>query len=269
MRRLIGILFYTLPLLSFSQIQFTWKELWNVPVNLQSIATIDQYNNLYYTNQQVLYKVDSLGKQRFSQSIKSWSAISYIDTRNPMKLMLFSEGQQVIEYLDNTLTKQQDYIDLNDEGFSFATRAISSSQPDKIWVFDSDNSRLVLFSKNQSQRQQIDNIYGLLNAKEITQMLEYNNQLYLLDNTKGLFILDRYGTLVNFTEIIGAQYMLIENDILYYLKDHELYFYNLRLKDGDKINIPLENVLRFYKNGNRFYFQTANQIQVYQINTAE
>lgn len=250
----------------FSQIEFKWKELWTISTSDNSIAIIDQYNNLYYTNQQTLFKVDSIGKQRFIQSIKSWSSISSIDTRNPMKLMLFSEGQQVIEYLDNTLTKQQDYIDLNDEGFSFVIRAISSSQPDKIWLFDSDNSRLTLFSRNQVQQQQIDNIYGLLNAKEITQLVEYSNQLYLLDKSKGIYILDRYGTLVNFLEIKNISYIQIENDIVYYLINSELYFLNLRNKDSSKISIPVDSLKRFFKNGNRIYLQTENQIKAYQIN---
>ncbi len=248
----------------FSQVQFTWTKLWSIEAK-QSVCALDLYNNLYYTNQQTLFKIDSTGKQRFSQSVKQWSAITAIDTRNPMKLMLFSEDQQVIEYLDNTLTKQQEIIDLNEEGFSFVNKAITSSQPDKVWVFDSDNSRIILYSKRTPQRQQIDNIYGLLGAKIITQLVEYNNQLYIVDPTKGIFILDTYGTMVSFLDIKEVLFIQIENDILYYLEDGELYFLNLKTKATNKIILPISEVKRFYKNGQRIYLQTPEGVNVYNI----
>lgn len=262
----VTISFLLLLFNGMSQVNFTWKELWTVTTSPNSVATIDAYNNLYYIHQETLYKVDSVGKRRFNQSDKSWSRIAAIDTRNPMKLMLFSESQQVIEYLDNTLTKQQDFIDLNEEGFSFVTKMTSSSQPDKVWLFDSDNSRLVLFSKNIVQRQQIDNIYGLLNVGDVTQIVEFNNQLFVVDDTKGIFVLDRYGTLMNFIEIKGIQQIQLEGDILYYLQKGELYFYNLQNKDTSVITVPIADVKHFFKNGIRFYLQTDNQINAYQIN---
>ena len=264
MRLLIALYLLLSSTVSFTQVQFTWSEIWSIAAS-QSVCALDQYNNFYYTHQQALFKVDSTGKQLFSQSIKQWSGITAIDVRNPMKLFLFSEDQQVIEYLDNTLTKQQEIVDLSPEGFSFVSKAITSSQPDTVWLFDTDNSRVVLYSKKTTQRQQIDNIYGLLGAQMITQLLEYNNQLYIVDPTKGIFILDTYGTMVNFLDIKGVFFIQIENDILYYLKERALHFVNLTTKTSEEIMLPIEGVKRFYKNGQRFYLQTEKGIKVYSI----
>jgi hypothetical protein len=144
-------------------------------------------------------------------------------------------------------------------------KAITSSQPDKVWVFDSDNSRIILYSKWTTQRQQIDNIYGLLGARIITQLLEYNNQLYIVDPTKGIFILDTYGTMVSFLDIKEVLFIQIENDILYYLEGGALYFLNLKTKATDKIILPISDVKRFYKNGQRIYLQTPEGVNVYNI----
>jgi len=262
MKLLFYIFLYVLPLTGFGQIHFSWKEQWSKPAG-NSVFAVDQYNNLYYTYEQVLYKIDSTGKERFKQSIKNWSDISFIDARNPMKIMLFSEDQQLVEYLDNTLAKQQDIIDLTGEGFSFATKVVTSAQPDKIWVFDSDNSRIVLYTRQVAQQQRIDNIFGLLNAKMILQMLEYNSQLYLVDPTKGIFVLDRYGTMLDFISLEKVRLIQIENDILYYLVGDDLFFMHLKDKFTEKITLPLTGIKYFFKNENKFYFQTDKEIKLF------
>lgn len=262
MKLFLYIFLFTGSSMVFGQISFSWKEQWSKP-SVNTVFSVDQYNNLYYTYEQVLYKVDSTGKERFKQSIKNWSDLSFIDARNPMKVMLFSEDQQLVEYLDNTLTKQQDIIDLTEEGFSFATKVVTSSQPDKIWVFDSDNSRIVLYTRQIAQQQRIDNVFGLLNSKMIFQMLEYNSQLYLVDPTKGIFVLDRYGTMLDFISLEKVRFIQIENNILYYLIGDDLFFMNLKDKFTEKITLPITGVKQFFKNENRFYLQTDKEIKLF------
>lgn len=251
--------------LGFSQVPaITWNKLWEIEAK-NPICTLDQYNNLYYTNNQTLFKVDSTGSLKFRQSVKSWSTITAIDARNPMKILLFSEDQQTLNYLDNTLTKQQESIDLTDENFSFVTKAITSAQADKVWLFDSDNSRLVLFSRNATQRQQVDNVYGFLQIDFISQLFEYDTQLYIVCPNKGVFVLDRYGTLVTFYDLKDVYDIQIENEMLYYLQKEELHFLNLKSRNSDKISLPISGVKQFYKNGNRFYFITKFGIEVFEF----
>lgn len=249
-----------------TQVEFTWKQLWKKEVKNSTIA-IDQYLHLYYTDNQTIYKVDSTGKQIFSQSSKNWSSISAIDARNPMKVLLFSEDQQLIEYLDNTLTKQQESVDLNQEGFSMVDKVVSSAQPNKVWLFDSDNSKIVLFSKLYKQQQQIDNIFGLLSISAIDQLLEHNNQLFILDETRGVFVLDMYGTLLHYYDLKNVQYIAAENEYLYYLQQGKLFFYHLRTKEKGEIQLPISPVISFQKIGARMYLQTAKEIIAFSLST--
>lgn len=247
---------------SFGQINFNWTELWSKKTE-NAVFTVDNFQQLYYFDQNVLFKVDSTGKEIFKQSIKKWSEISNIDARNPMKLLCFSEDQQLVEYLDNTLTKQQDIIDLSAEDFSFVTKVASSSQPDKIWVFDSDNSRLTLYTQQKNQIQRIDNIYGLLNAKYIHQILEYNNQLFLVDPTKGIFVLDRYGTMIDFIQLPNIKHIQIENEKLYFLQDEKFFFMDLTDKYSEQIILPIDQVKRFHKIENKLYLFSKNELKLF------
>ncbi|HRO74526.1 MAG TPA: hypothetical protein PLP27_00075 [Crocinitomicaceae bacterium] len=267
MKGIILTCFFWFSFLGFSQPspELVWNKLWEIEAK-NPICALDQYNNFYYTSNQTLFKVDSTGSLKFRQSVKSWGEITAIDARNPMKVLLFSEDQQTLNYLDNTLTKQQESIDLTDENFSFVTQAITSAQADKVWLFDSDNSRLVLFSRNATQRQQVDNVYGLLQIDFITQLFEYNTQLYIVSPNKGVFVLDRYGTLVTFYDLKGVHNIQIENDILWYLQKDALHFVHLKDKYTGNRYLPIsDEVKQFYKNGNRFYFTTKFGIEVFEI----
>jgi len=68
------------------------------------VWNIDNLGNIYAIQNEVIVKFDSTGKQTFSQSIKSLGRISEIEPINSMKIVLFSEEQQNICFLDNTLS---------------------------------------------------------------------------------------------------------------------------------------------------------------------
>ena len=68
------------------------------------VWNVDNLGNLYVIQNNFISKLDSSGKQTYSQSIKSLGRISEIEPINAMKLVLFSEEQQSICFLDNTLS---------------------------------------------------------------------------------------------------------------------------------------------------------------------
>lgn len=245
--------------------QIEWTPLFSKEAK-DAVFAVDSYKNLYLSNQQALRKIDSTGQEMFLQSASRWGGISIIDAKNPMKILLFSEDQQLAIYLDNTLTLQQNVVDLSTHGFSFVTQIIASSQPDKVWIFDSDNSTITLYSKMATQEQRINNLYGLLGLRHLNQMFEFNNQLFLLDTENGIFILDKYGTLLDKIDILGIQFFQVENDIIYYLKDKKLYFMSLVDKEiRGELPLPVDNISKFIKAGNYFYFEINQGIAAFRF----
>lgn len=265
MRNILFFISCLFPFFVTSQLHLKWNRLGEVPIQKEAAVAVDFYNNLYISNQSSIDKFDSNLNIQFHQSNKSWGNITSIDARNPMKVLYFSEEQQQIGFLDNTLTEQQIPFDLMEEKFSNVTSVAYSGQPDKIWLFDTDNSQITLLSTQKIQSQVIENLYGLLHLKELHQMMEYNNRLYLLDPTQGIFILNRFGSWIDFIRIPGIENFAIVNNTILFIKDQQLHYYNLTEKEQDRIEIPLSKIHRILINGNRFYLIDEEKIYIYNV----
>ncbi len=264
MKRLFFFMFFA-SFCSFSQDTIQWNFEWKTDSLSNPIWNVDPFGNLIVSEKDKLKKFDSLGMQKFVQSNKYFGVISSIDPSNPMKTMVFSEQQQLVGYVDNTLSKQQENIELSAFDLSYVTMVSTSGQPDKFWVYDQDNSVIVLISKNVQQRQRIENISGLLGCKDIVQLFETENYLYLIDKQRGIYQFDIYGSLVFHWENVGILWAEVEGKFAYLLKKDNLQVLNL--SNQEIVNFPLPNgdFTRIKKVQNHFYFGTLSNIQRYSI----
>ena len=175
----------------------SWTLLKEYRLEEDGIWNTDILHNVYIVHSQLISKYDSAGVKKFSQSIKSLGQVKEIMPINTMKLVLFSEDQQVLCILDNTLTMSEQLVDLSDYGITNAALVATSSQPEKFWVLDQLNSRLLLLDlSGQMQFQEVRNLKGTLNLSTITSLVESEGHLFLMGS--GVFYeFDRYGTLLN------------------------------------------------------------------------
>jgi hypothetical protein len=65
-------------------------------------------------------------------------------------------------------------------------------QFDRIWVFDQDNSKLILFNSEGKRTLETENLYGMIGLKEPIQMLERFGNLYLVDEGRGVYIFEMF-----------------------------------------------------------------------------
>ena len=252
--------------LSFAQNEYNWIEKVNYSIDSSDVWTVDLLGNMYITKKELIQKNDSIGKLKFLQSQKSSGRITSIQTINTMKLIVFSEEQQNVCFLDNTLTPYEACIDFQDLNISNATKIAVSSQSDKFWVYDQLNSRLHLIALNQTnQSQEIENLNGLLNSSQLSYIFEYNNYLYLVDTSKGVFVLDMYGSLVNFLNQKNITFFQVDMQNYYFLRNNNLQIINTETKDEIMIPCPLANTIEFRKIGNSYYFRTQKEIKKYDL----
>jgi hypothetical protein len=264
MRYLLFFLVF-IPFLVASQDTIKWNFEWKTDSLSNPVWNVDPFGNLIVSEKDKLKKFDSLGTQKFVQSNKYFGAISSVDPSNPMKTLVFSEQQQLIGYVDNTLSKQQENIELSAFDLSYVTMVSTSGQPDKFWVYDQDNSVIVLISKNVQQRQRIENISGLLGCKDIVQLFETENNLYLIDKQRGIYQFDIYGTLVFHWENVGILCAEVEGKFAYLLKSDKLQVINLSNQEIVNFPLPVGEFSIFKKVQNHFYFGTNSNIQRYSI----
>ena len=250
-----------------------WTLLKEYPIYEDAIWNTDILQNVYVVHNRMITKYDSTGVKKFSQSIKSIGQVKEIMPINTMKLVLFSEDQQVLCMLDNTLTMTEDLIDLSEFNIVNASLATTSSQSEKIWILDQLNSRLLLLDlAGKMQFQEVRNLKGVLNASGITSMIESNGHLFLLTDDYSFYEFDMYGTLVNAIgsaegSMASKSHLFPSENKIFWLSDNRLYATDY---EGHTtiVTLPKEGFLEFKKVGDLYYFRTADKILKYAFKNA-
>ncbi len=254
--------------LSFGQdsLGYSWSQIGKLKIGKGSFYTVDNLNNIYYTKDQSLMKVDSVFELKFKQSIKSLGDPRQLAAVNSMKLVHFSWQQQTLCFFDNTLTQSEDCIDLFDAGLSNVTQIASSQRPNRLWVYDEVNSVLKLLNTDDvSTSVELINLSGVLEIDSCTRIMERNNKLFLLDKKNGVFIFDQFGTLleqVSYTDVEAIE--VYEQNLLLLSKD-ALISHDLRTGEEFTIILPIRGVSSIVARGDFFYFRKGEIVHKFRL----
>lgn len=264
----ITFLVVSIGFLSVSQdsLGYEWKELQSYPVHKNETWHIDVLEYYFASDNGTINKYALDGTLMFSQSIKSLGQIKDFVSINTSKLIHFSEEQQTLCYFDNTLTELDDCVNLADEGLVNVTLISASSQPNKVWVFDRFNSRLLLLSLNGlNQQQEVMNIIGTLDIKEVSQIKERGNRLFVVDPTKGVYIFDVYGSLIEFVPETGVIQIDAHEKAMFTLHENKL---NVRFFDSGKteaVNLPIPEITGFMYRNQHFFFKVNETVHKFEL----
>lgn len=257
--RLLITALILLPGILFSQ---RLEELKTYPISGQAIWMVDGLENIIISDRDRLTKYDKNGKLLFEQSQKSLGRLDKIELVNSLKIYGFSENQQLVCFYDNSLTSMEKCIDLSEYDLVNVSTVASSGQSDKMWAFDQVNSSLYLLSfKGLLQSQNVKNLNGILDAAHIAELIEWDNKLFILDNQKGIYVFDLYGTLIRFIEVQQVKWIQFYNDYLICLKEGKLEMISLQ-NDKKSVDFPLkyEGVRDFYVDDAFIYLRSATTI---------
>ena len=250
------------PYFFFSQVTPKLVEEFKMDIQSSSTFDVDALGNIYVGNFQLLQKYNSNNQLLFQQSIKSIGAISGIDARNPLKIILFSKEQQTISIFDNNLNLQNQ-LDLSDFGIKNAVCFSASDQPSKFWIYDQPNSTLCMIDLSTNQIQRVQNLNQLIGSSEIIQLQEYENYLYLVDSKKGVYQLDFYGSLVaNYP--MPSTCISIEKNILYMYFENKISLLSNQSTKPTILTTPIQ-AIELKATGNSIYLKSSNQLIKYSI----
>lgn len=268
LRRILIIIFILMESVSISQTRsFEWKRF---PVSYQvdslSDWQVDLLENIFIFKKNLIQKFDSVGKLKFSESQKKIGEIEQLIPLNAMKLWTFSKEQQLICSLDNTLTNLFECIELGDLDCEYVTKVATSSQPNKVWLFDQVNYNLLFYSiKGRNQSQRITNLNQTLGLNQLEKMEEFENRLFLFDKQKGVYILDIYGTLIQHFPIENATSVLLDSKFIVINHDNKLELFNYQGDNLLEIQLPeeLKDIKEIKKVGDHYFFRLKNQVLKY------
>jgi hypothetical protein len=154
-----------------------------------------------------------------------------LDLSNPMKIMCFFLEQQLITFLDNTLTPYQQTARLTDLDVSYGSLVCYATQSDRFWVYDLDNSKLIQFLDDGKKHLETSNLAGILAITDPIQLLERNGVVHLVDLHKGVFLFDMFGTFIEFVSLPGVEWIQADEFNVFWISEGKMNAWNRRTKD--------------------------------------
>ncbi|MDO7612636.1 MAG: hypothetical protein MUQ75_00240, partial [Crocinitomicaceae bacterium] len=158
-------------------------------------------------------------------------------------------------------------IDLEELEIQYALFCAVSGRPNLIYVYDQFNSTLFLINtKSNTVIQKVSNLEGVLGLDaEISEIKEYNNDLFIRTSTNKVYQLDMFLNLKKELSSLHKELIFYKRFIVDWNNKH-IQFSHLESEEN-KI-IPMEgisaNELKIV--GNSFYFRTVDEIKVYEYN---
>lgn len=227
--------------------------------------TSDEWGQLYQWKDNTVWLQNEQNQQPFQETYKILGDISDIQPINGLRGLLFSENQQMLGLVDNTLQLQEGIIAFYELDFSSVSKIAASSRPDFIWIFDQYRERLVLLNINTLQSSQIvDNCFGDSKDAQIVQFFEFQQNLICLLSDGRYFEYDRNLTLVKkLTLAPGLTLFGFQNEI--WLQDQN---YIEKLKPSihsGRIELPTPSYQQLQVLQDLFYFQQGQKIKVFRL----
>lgn len=235
---------------------------------ISSPATVSQDRNghVYVLDERLnLLRLTSAGQPLDVYSPPSRGRVSSIHAWNPMKVLLFYEGNQELVLLDRFL-RPISSSDLLDYNYSGTARLVAPAADDGFWLFDETSLTL---SKLDSRLRQvtIETPLNLLldQAKfDVRQLREYQNQLYLLDYNTGILVFDNLGNYKTKLPYTKLNYIGFRNNELYFVKDGKLYLQDLYTSKERVLELPAQkNYVAAIVGEQHLYLFTPKAVEVY------
>lgn len=241
-----------------------WTKISSLKVSVDTWG-VDPNENVIYAQGDALVRLDTTFKEQFRQSKKDFGDITTIDARQSQKTLLFSEEQQQITFVDNTLTPVTAPIDLSQKDVFLATHVSYSNLSQRYWVYDQDNFRILLFDERRKEPTIIENLNGILGEFQLDQFFEFNNQLYVIDFQKGIYMFDIYGSLVNTLKIEDVLDVAVNETYIFLLKKDAIIKKNQKSGESIELPLPCQDINRIQIFGNHLFIQTETHLEKYSV----
>lgn len=198
----------------------------------------DELGNVFLVDDNQLVKYSSAGKKLHSYTNLYSGDITFVDTHDPFKILVYYRAFGQVEFLDHTLSLASSTIDLNMLGLSLATLVCASYQG-AFWVYDPMNFELVRINAGLEVSERTGNLVqatGL--SPEPNFMLERDNFLYLNDPGIGIMMFDKYGTFYKTIPVKGLSSFQVFNKRIIYTRGEEIFIFDTQLNERSSATLP-------------------------------
>lgn len=203
----------------------------------------DELGNIFLVQDNQLIKFDPSGNILHTFSNLYSGNITFIDTQDPFKILVFYEAFGQIEFLDHSLSLASSSINLNMLDLSLATMVCSSYQG-AFWVYNPSNFELVRVNQGLEISERSGNLQQVIGyTPEPNYMLERDNYLYLNDPATGILIFDKYGSYYKTIPVKDLKSFQVFNRKLIYISGDDINIYDTRLNEVSITGLPKKDAI--------------------------
>ncbi len=180
-----------------SQISLNKKLNFNLAKTFDFVE-IDNQGYLYLVDNDQILKFNKNGEELYSYSNKSLGEIAELDVSNSLRPVIFYKDQGLIVLLDNTLSQQEDILNLSSLNLDQANCIANSNFDNGIWFYDMSVNEIIKINSNAQVQFKSGNLSAILNNIHlpIISLQEKNGKLYAQTSNE-ILVFDQYGSLVN------------------------------------------------------------------------
>jgi hypothetical protein len=248
----------------------TWTLVKTLTLPSAGAASIDRRGTLYLTDRDNnLRQLSRDGQPLNTYSPAQPGHVAVLEAWNQNSLLVFYDDRQQVLLLDRFLAplseiRLADYID--------GTVRTATLAPDGLlWLLDESNLVLREFDPQALrlvQNTPLDLLIGR-SRPDFRFLRQYQNNLYLVDRTTGIFVFDNLGNYRKKLPFPGLDFVTFRGDELMYLGGNQLHFFHLYNLTERTQPLPpgldATTVRQVLLSDQYAYFVTTKGIAIYQL----
>jgi hypothetical protein len=208
--------------------------------------SIDRLDNIYLTDRKNnVFKFDGGGQLLNTFSPPRTGNVANIEAWNGMKTLLFYDDRQQVTLLDRFLNNIAT-INLRDISKEGLIKTATTAADDRLWLFNETEFSLLKYDPRTAEVVSTTplNLTINRNKSDIRYLREYQNMVYLVDKTTGIYVFDNLGNYKKTLPFPDLQYVGFRGDELFFLAGSQLRFFNLYSFKERSFDLPAGPVYR-------------------------
>lgn len=169
--------------------------------------------------------------------LKRYGKLSAIDTRNPLRTVLFYRDFRTVVLLDRFL-QPVNTIQLRKLNL-FQTEKVAPSYDNHIWIFDLQENKLKKISESSKLLLETADLRLVLDViPSPVDMIDQEGLVYIYDKQKGMFIFDYYGAFKGRLALIGWENVQVIDQTIMGTKEGKWLQYKTGSLQLKETNLP-------------------------------
>lgn len=229
-----------------------------------NLCDSDYLGNFYFIQKDIITKFSPKLDTLFQQSFKLAGDLTSMDVGQSLKILLYSQDQNIIAYLDNTLTMKESPIYMADKGLYMAELVTLSMLNNDLWVYNAENFALEKYNQNFKRVFKSENLASLLYQElRPNYLVESEDQLYLNNPDHGVLVFDVYGTFLKTLPIKRVSKIRVLDKKIFYIKNDFIHYYDEKTLNTDKFKLPVKGIKYFCVSGEYLVLYDGKFIHFY------